>query len=129
VACVHCGYRERFAAATAARVQAAVLAEAAGRCAGGADEPGCAAAFAARLRRSRPTDADPVALVLCLVDEAGAPLAPLTKTIEARVTVPAGRRAEAPALYVEGGAGRRRPRVARGPSRTVGSRSRATAGR
>jgi hypothetical protein len=100
--CPACWHRQRFDGPSAQAVRAAVLRHAAQLLqAGDAGESDEAGAFAERLRRERPRPEDEVSLVLCLVNEAGAQLAPVTRRVEAVVHVPAGRRAEAAGLYLE----------------------------
>jgi hypothetical protein len=102
LACAPCGYRARFEGTPIGSLRAAALRHAAGLCAGGGpadtDE---AAAFTERLRREKPGENDEVALVLCLMNEAGEQLRPVARRVEAAVTVPAQRRGELPALYLE----------------------------
>jgi hypothetical protein len=102
LACPACWHRQRFDGPAAGAVRAAVLKHAAGLIeAGVAGESDEAAAFAERLRRERPRPEDQVSLVLCLIDADGRQLRPVSRPVEALVTVPTQRRAELPALYLE----------------------------
>jgi hypothetical protein len=102
LACGSCWHRERFDGPPAQAVRAAVLKHAAGLLeAGDAGESDEAAAFTERLRRERPGPGDLVSLVLCLVDGDGRQLRPVSRPVEAAVTLPVHRRGELPALYLE----------------------------
>jgi hypothetical protein len=100
--CTSCWHRQKFDGPPAQAARAAALKHAAELCAAG--DPGEtdeAAAFTERLRRERPRPEDEVSLVLCLVDRDGRQLRPVSRPVEAAVTVPPGRRGELPALYLD----------------------------
>ena len=60
-----------------------------------------AAAFAARIRRERPTDRDSVSVALDVVDRAGVSVGPLRWPVEVTASVPAGRAGEVADAYIE----------------------------
>jgi hypothetical protein len=100
--CPSCWHRHKFDGPPAGQLRAEVLKHAARLLeAGGGGDTDEAAAFIQRLRSERPRAEDQVSLVLCLIDADGRQVGPVSRPVEAAVTLPAHRRGELPALYLE----------------------------